>query len=660
MADKALDGQTIRATLQQFDADAFRDGLPFSLLGECGDELTQARAEAAMRDRAKALGISMKEFDSMLKAAKADLRRAKADEQKRIDEANRSDAMEQAMNDGGKITGLAELMEDGTVPNFGEYICTDRAVMTIGAYGQLIKVCGHPLFPTRRYVNIETGSELLDISYKLDGRWKTLKLIDRKTVSQARTITGLSEYGLDITSENAKDVVMFIAEMDRLNRDHIRRQETVNHLGWIDGRGFAPYIDGVEYDHGGKFAEAYDAIKASGSFDIWKEKAGEVMADPSCLPARLLMAASVASVLLRWTSQQPFIVHLWSSESGTGKTVATMLAASIWADPELGRYVRSMNATKVANEQLAGFCNHMPLILDELQTVQHNADFDELIYMLCEGTGKARGAKDGGLRDQTRWMNTIITNGEQPISAESRAGAVNRVISIEADGEIIPGDMPLFADTLRKNHGHAGRMLIERILKEPEFSEKIRQTYISAKNAFMRGGATGKQANYGAALLVGDIMLCSVIFGMQFKPLTIDQVCPYLATSEMVDTNIKLKDWLVGFVASNAARFRRETDGDEIKGAVYGKIEKNGDVLVLKSILTEQFSTRGRVPAAFMRWCEKKGYLYTNHSPNNRHWEVWATIPGIENSSPVYWFRAAMFANPDQSGTVVDIDLPFT
>ena len=176
----------------------------------------------------------------------------------------------------------------------------------------------------------------------------------------------------------------------------------------------------------------------------------------------------------------------------------------------------------------------------------------------------------------------------------------------------------------------------------------------------MRGGATGKQANYGAALLVGDIMLCSVIFGMQFKPLTIDQVCPYLATSEMVDTNIKLKDWLVGFVASNAARFRRETDGDEIKGAVYGKIEKNGDVLVLKSILTEQFSTRGRVPAAFMRWCEKKGYLYTNHSPNNRHWEVWATIPGIENSSPVYWFRAAMFANPDQSGTLVDIDLPFT
>ena len=27
--------------------------------------------------------------------------------------------------------------------------------------------------------------------------------------------------------------------------------------------------------------------------------------------------------------------------------------------------MRSMNATKVANEQLAGFCNNLPLILDE-------------------------------------------------------------------------------------------------------------------------------------------------------------------------------------------------------------------------------------------------------------------------------------------------------
>jgi len=390
------------------------------------------------------------------------------------------------------------------------------------------------------------------------------------------------------------------------------------------------------------------------------------MTNPECLPARIVLAASVASVLLKWTSGQPFMVHLWSSESGTGKTIAAMLAASVWADPTIGRYMRSMNATKVANEQLAGFCNNLPLILDELQTVQKNTDFDDIIYMLCEGTGKARGAREGGLREQTKWLNTIITNGEQPISADSRAGAVNRVISIEADGEIIPGGkegMSEYAETLRENFGHAGRMIVNRFRSDGKFKDALRNTY----NSYMRELAqvvTGKQANYGSALLVGDAILCIVVFGKQYAPLTTKDILPYLATAEMVDTNEKIRDWLVGWVVTNVARFldERRSDQEEIKGPVYGRIAVNGDVMILKSVLTEQMANRGRVPSAFMRWCHKRGFLSTNHSESNRHWDVWATIPGVVQSSPVYWFNAAMFADQGKKtdeGTVVNVALPF-
>ena len=422
----------------------------------------------------------------------------------------------------------------------------------------------------------------------------------------------------------------------------------------------------MEYDSGGKFADAYAAVKTKGSFDVWKETAEKVMTDPACLPARIVLAASVASVMLKWTSNQPFIVHLWSSESGTGKTVSCMLAASVWADPTIGRYMRSMNATKVANEQLAGFCNNLPLILDELQTVQKSTDFDDVVYMLCEGTGKARGARDGGLREQTRWLNTIIMNGEQPISADGRAGAVNRVISIEADGEIIPGGkegMSQYADTLRENYGHAGRMIIDRIQSVPDFKDLIRTAYNHNMKKLAQE-VTGKQANYGAALLVGDAMLCTIVFGNKFKPLKVKDILPYLATAEMVDTNEKVKDWLVGWVTSNVARFRddRHSEAEEIKGQVFGRITANGDVMILKSVLTEQMDNKGRVPTAFMRWCEKRGFLETNHSATNRHWEIWASIPGVQNSSPVYWFKKCMFADQGKQtdeGTVVNIALPF-
>ena len=95
---------------------------------------------------------------------------------------------------------------------------------------------------------------------------------------------------------------------------------------------------------------------------------------------------------------------------------------------------------------------------------------------------------------------------------------------------------------------------------------------------------------------------------------------------------------------------------------MYVRIAANGDVMILKSVLTDQMANRGRVPSAFMRWCERRGFLCTNHSETNRHWDVWASIPGVSQSSPVYHFRAAMFADQGQEtkeGTVVNIALPF-
>ena len=178
------------------------------------------------------------------------------------------------------------------------------------------------------------------------------------------------------------------------------------------------------------------------------------------------------------------------------------------------------------------------------------------------------------------------------------------MISIEADGELIPGGkegMGDFADTLRENYGHAGKLIIEQITEYDGFRNSLKTTY----NENMRELAekvTGKQANYGAALLVGDAILCTVVFDGEFKPLTPDDILPCLATAEMVDTNEKNRDWLVGWVVTNIARFRdeRHSEMEEIKGPVYGKIAANGDVAILKSVLAEQMGNRGRVPSAFM------------------------------------------------------------
>ena len=655
MDESVLSNEDIQEIVGKYSHDQFMGEEPYQILTELGDdELLLERVKAALREQAKRCRVPMNSFDSMAKAAIRAKKKEKEEEEKRRQEDERSEKEEAARND--QITGLSDLLEQKT-PNFGQYICTNRSMYRPGVYS-MEKFCGHPAFLTKRYVNIETGSELMDVSYKLDGVWKTKRLVDRKILSQARTITSLSEYGMDITSENASAMVSYFSEIDTLNRDIIPRKETVSRLGWIDGRGFSPYIQDVEYDNGGKFADAFAAVRTEGSFEKWKATAARIMTDKQFLPARIVLAASVASAVLKWTCQQPFMVHLWATESGTGKTISLMLATSVWANPELGLFMRSMNATRVANEQMAGFCNNLPLVLDELQTVQKSTDFDEIIYMLCEGTGKARGAREGGLREQARWLNTIITSGEQPISADSRAGAVNRVVSIEATKQVIPDEMSEFADTLRENYGWAGKMLIDEINGDETRKDMIRG-YYNRNVKKLLPLVTGKQANYGAALMTGDILLCVVILREYgFEPIRAEELLPYLATTDMVDTNQKVKGWLIDFVGRNAARFRKwdESDAEKLTGEVYGEICNDGSVKIIKNVLKDQMDARGWSLPSFMRWCDERGLVESNHSEANRHWEVWHKIKGMETSVQVMHFRERMFRD---AGTPVEVALPF-
>lgn len=57
------------------------------------------------------------------------------------------------------------------------------------------------------------------------------------------------------------------------------------------------------------------------------------------------LAASFASPLLEPLNCLPFFVHLWGVDSGTGKTVALMVAASVWGDPTIGSFVKTFDGT---------------------------------------------------------------------------------------------------------------------------------------------------------------------------------------------------------------------------------------------------------------------------------------------------------------------------
>ena len=188
MDDNALTYDEIQKMVREFTKDSFMETEPYLLLKDIPSELDRERVRIALRGRAKECGFPVKNFDEMAKSVLNDI--------KRTDNAT-TESTDTIAKEEGALEGLEHFLNDK--PDFGRYLCTNNGIYkVVGQMNIPIKICGHPIFPTKRYVNIETGSELLDVSYKLDGRWKTKKLIDRKTISQNRTIVALSEYGMGV------------------------------------------------------------------------------------------------------------------------------------------------------------------------------------------------------------------------------------------------------------------------------------------------------------------------------------------------------------------------------------------------------------------------------------------------------------------------------
>lgn len=491
----------------------------------------------------------------------------------------------------------------------GMYHCDEMGVRVDAPYtGGEIVVCSHPIMPVKRLINIDTGEVKVEIAYKRGGVWRTA-VFDKPTLSTARSITTLSSYGIDVTSESAKELVKYLAYIENENYDTIPEEKMISRLGWVDGEGFSPYIDSIVYDHGGKYVEEFKSIKAGGSFDEWLKLAKQVRAG-SCIPTRIALAASFGSVLVKKLNALPFIVHLWGSVAGIGKSVAAILAASVWAYPEIGYYIKTSKGTDVGYEEMAFFVGNMPLILDELQLIQHKKNFDEMIYSLCEGVGKMRGSKTGGLRQMNRWCNSILTTGEQPIiSANSKAGAVNRVMEVECTDKTFPDPRAAY-QTLVHNYGHAGRIFVEKLMDEPDAIQCMKDAQQKFYDA-MAGKATDKQVLTGSIILAADYMANLFLFDDD-NCLTVDDILPYLVTKNQANINKSAYEWILQWADMNRSKFV-PINGDTYAGEVWGRYAtRNGNrpidgdepymLYINANIFNQIMSDNGFNARAFLSW----------------------------------------------------------
>ena len=497
----------------------------------------------------------------------------------------------------------------------GQYVADEYGISRLNEMGAEVEVLSHPLMPVRRVTNIESLEEKLEIAYcRGKDKWKNIT-VSRETLASAQKIIALSKQGVAVNSENAKEVVRYMGSLESLNYDDLPRQDSIGHMGWLPDGSFAPYAEKIAYDgESTEFARMYGDFKPTGSEEVWMDLIKKVRKGKS-VPARIALAASFASPLVSICNALPFFVHLWGTQ-GCGKTVGLMEAASVWGNPTVGRYIKTFGGTKVSLELYAAFCGNMPILLDELQVISDRRMFDDIIYMLCEGVSKGRGAKEGGLQTQRRWSSCILTTGEMPIvQSNSGGGAAVRTIEVNYGGEPLFDDARSVANTLKENYGWAGRRFIE-LLRNEQYRESMKLIQKKFYNE-LSGEIQDKQVLSASILLAADKLADLGIF-KDGKALTVEEIKPYLITREEADVNARCYQWLTGFIGANPRRFDSE---DQNNGEVWGKIEDDY-VYFIKSVFERVLKNEGYSAGAFLTWAKRKGLLkgenYGVGSGNNR------------------------------------------
>lgn len=509
-------------------------------------------------------------------------------------------AFEKSMRLGNKSTDT--MINPSDFPNqpieleCGEWHCDNTGVSKVTANG-VDYACLHPIMPVERLVNIDTGEEKLRIAFYKGRCWREFVASKRELFDSSKIIQ-FSALGISVTSRSAKLLAEYLCDIETLNPDIIPETESVTRLGYIgDGKSFSPYVEELVYDGDANYSNIYAAISEHGDHGKWLAEARKCRRDS--LTARIMLAAAFASPLIGKIGCLPFFVHLWGVESGTGKTVALMLAASVWGDPDVGQYIQTFNATQVGHEKTAAFLNNIPMCIDELQLSKDshgNSKFD--VYQLAQGVGRTRGNRSGGIDRTPKWALCILTTGESPLTNDSGgAGAINRVIDIEcraADSVIKDGFTT--SSCIRQNYGFAGRKFIEALTDEE--LGKAQTRYQELFKELAGGSTTEKQAMAAALIILADELADRFIFKTG-EALTTADISAFLKAKSEVSAGQRAYNFLCDWVAINANRFQTSDN----TGEFWGKIDElNNRVFIISNVYRRALTDNGFDDRAVTSW----------------------------------------------------------
>lgn len=444
--------------------------------------------------------------------------------------------------------------------NWGSYTCGINGI--VDKYNT--KFSYIPVIPVERYINEDTKKEKVKIIFYKENEWREL-IVDKSQLSINQKLLLLSDDGLDVTSENVRYYINYFNEI--MNINDIKKLDSISHIGWKEND-FVPYDSHGIFDGADEFRNIYKSIGTKGNYEKWQKCIVELRKHKII---KILMAVTLASPLLEKLNLQPYMVNLWSSLSGNGKTLSCMVAMSIWGNPEIGALRLSSNNTQNYYSVVASFMRNYTCYFDELQIVKRNKflDLESLVMDLCNGTEKGRLNKNSQAREVKVWFNNFLFTSNDALVKENAGEQVyNRVIDVEINEKIIDNNGQDIAKVIKENYGFAGKEYIKYIkeIGMDVIFERFKDIY---NEVLTKTQATDKQASSLASILLANQLANECIFHDDYI-LQVEDIEEYVNDKNDIKTSIKAQEYITSVINANQSKF----DDNNKYGECWGKMKE--------------------------------------------------------------------------------------
>lgn len=450
--------------------------------------------------------------------------------------------------------------------------------------------------PVEIMKNMDTCEEKVKIMFHKNNKWSDLTC-EKTTIAINHRIVDLARFGLDITSTNSKHMVDYMYDCLTLNDNTvIPYYKSLSRMGWVD-KSFMPYDDNIKFDGETQNKWTYRSLSAVGDRQEWINYTTKLRKSEYF---RLQMATSFVSPLIEKLNLLPFILHMWG-KTGSGKTVGTIGAMSVWGNPILGELVKTMNGTVNAVMDTCAFLRNIPVALDELQSVKDKLGYDKFVMLLTEGVEKSRMKYD--VAKETRiWKNTFLFTGEEPVTSSCSGGGVyNRVIEVDVTGKLVTPaeDGAKIVEFYSKNYGLIAKEYIENITKDMDKIKIKYKEFVETANKMSK--TTSKQAMAMACIMLGDYLACKYFF--KDEPLKESFLKEFLFDDREVDISERAYEYIKDTISMNAIRFKEDNGGE-----IWGKITGH-EIYIQKEKLNELLKRSSFEFKAMQKSWADKGYI---------------------------------------------------